>query len=232
MGKIIIRERTGKPKTVFPVRLSEEDLQFLQTVRNASEFFHQAIEEEKKKQRMAGGAFNYELVKEMAEAIVKDKVSAMLGIKEGQRRTEEDEEGWKHGMQNVLYNIASLTLKLRSPLSHNKGELEIPSLGEMEYLLEQLQSKESKDFIGKIKANIEQARQEVIGGIHVTPERIVPLTEAEMNLVRKLYDEAKYQLEKEYRKNFHKLPPEGWDLYVTDWASGQDYGKELRYKLP
>jgi hypothetical protein len=212
---------------VFSVRLSEEDIEFLREQRNASEFFHVAIEEEKKKQRMSGGAFSYEIVNEIAEAYVKDKVSTMT-------EREDDQEGWKYGMQNTLYNIASLTLKLQCPISPNKAQLEIPSVEEMDDLLERLQSKEARNFIQTMRTKVEQAWEKVFCGRRINPEKIAPLTDAELDLVKKIHDEAKYQLEKQYRKTFHKLHPEDWHLYITDtWMNrNPDYGKRFRYNLP
>jgi DNA-binding transcriptional regulator GbsR (MarR family) len=233
----IYREKTTKPKGVFSVRVTDEDYEFLKTFDNMSDRFHDFLEELRNEQRTpeAKGA------KEIAEAHVRIFIERRDGSLHGEgakRRQkyagkgwiEEDEIiVWNNTMANILLDVASLTLKTPNP--YWPESILYPNDEELEDLLSHLQSKEAKDFIQKIKDNVSQIE---ITDPH-SVEKITPLSEDELNLVRKIFDETKYLLEQEYRRKFRERPPEAWHRYITDERKvikEDEKPKKLEYQLP
>ena len=214
----VYRETARKPKIVFSMRLSEEDVEFLRTLSNASEFIRDAISQERRKRRMfEAKGLPYEIVHEIAEAYVKNQFD---------EDEEPDIEWWNRCLAWPLHNIARLTLMMPDPVHSER--INFPLTDSLGSIIEYLQSKEARDFIHKIKTNVEQATNPYSGFVDVRPEKIKPLTEDELDIVRKIFDEARDLLEQRYRRVFHKLPPEDWYMYFQDGSTGD----KIRYKLP
>lgn len=206
------RETGRKPKMVFSMRLSEEDIEFLRSLTNATEFIHVSIEEERRKRRMMEAkGLPYEIIHEIAEYYVKNCLYVPEDPNYRQPK-EWDEKTWLFHMQHTLFRIAQLTLKVPNYYTDGRSVL-LPATE----IIEELQSKEAKDFILTIKENVEQGMQ--------------PLSEDVLDIIRKIYEEAKFLLEKEYRKNFHKFPPADWHLYV-DLSRGRGAEDIIHYKTP
>jgi hypothetical protein len=217
----VYREKAHKPKMVMSFRLTESDVEFLETLKDKSDFIHEAIEAEKRKRLMLEGkGLPYEIVREIAEGFIHRSI---LYIDDEQDFSDEI-EFWNQRMGDVLFHIATLNCKTPSPW--HPEQIVYPHLEDLTYLLDGLQSKEAKDFVSKIKANVEQALDKEAVSFCVLPEKLQPLTEDEIETVRKIFDEAKDQVEQKYRRLFHKLPPEDWHRYVF-----REDGKR-RFKLP
>jgi len=212
----VSRASNSKAKVVFSLRLEEDDVEFLRLQPNASEFIRLAINEEKRKQRMLGSKnVPFEAIHEIAEQFTKNTIERFyedLGNWNLQTHTEH--------LSSPLFKIAQLTLKCPNPF--HETEEPIAPIYELETLRDELQSKEAKAFIQTIRDKIEDSSNSV------NAYELKPLTEDEIETVRKIYDEAKMLLEQGYRKAFHKLPPADWHLTIYD---GRNNGR-LRYKLP
>lgn len=206
------RETGRKPKMVFSMRLSEEDVEFLRSLTNATEFIHVSIEEERRKRRMMEAkGLPYEIIHEIAEHYVKN----CLDVPEDPNIVpleEWDEKTWLFHMQHTLFRMAELTLKMPNYYVDGKS-ISSPDTD----IIDELQSKEAKDFIKKIKENVEQGMQ--------------PLSEDALDIIKEIYEEAKFLFEKEYRRHIHKLPPGDWHLYV-DLGRGRGSEDIIHYKTP
>jgi hypothetical protein len=218
----IYREKASKPKGVYSVRVSDEDAEFLKTFHNMSELFHDFLEGLKNEERkLESKGIPIEVIKEVAEAHVKIFMESHerrrdLNLAKGWE--EEDAlELWNNGMGSVLLDVAALTLKTPSPFWPEK--IMYPGDEQLDDVLLHLQSREAKAFIQKIKDNVSHS------------EKLTPLTEDEINIVRKIFDETKHTLEVQYRRKFHLLPRELWHQYVTDWRKPTQ-PRKLRYQLP
>jgi len=227
----VYRQVSHKPKVVYSIRISDEDDELLKSYDNVPELFHNFLEELKSERRtLEAKGTPIEIVKEIAEAyakifIEKGESRKRLNIEKGWE--EEDElELWNNSMSGVLLDVAELTLKTPSPFT--PASIYYPNNEQLEDVLSHLQSKEARAFIQKIKDNIDHAT--IAGGLFL-PEEIVPLSEDEIDLIRKIFDETKYLIEQQYRKKFHKLPPEDWHVYITDSRKPAE-PKKLRYQLP
>lgn len=86
-----------------------------------------------------------------------------------------------------------------------------------------MQSKEAKAFIQQIKDKVIQHHNDKTINISLDAD--------ELEIVRKIYDEAKILLGNAYRKTFHKLPPDDWHLTIVDGRQDREHAR-LRYKLP
>jgi hypothetical protein len=197
---------------VFSMRLSEEDVEFLRSLTNATEFIHVSREEERRKRRMMEAkGLPYEIIHEIAEYYVKN----CLDVPEDPNivpMEERDEKSWLLHMQRTLFRIAELTLKMPNYYTDGRS-VSLPDTD----VIDELQSREAKDFIKKIRENVEQGMQ--------------PLSEDVLDIIKKIYEEAKFLLEKEYRRNFHKIPPANWHLYV-DLGRGRGSEDIIHYKTP
>jgi hypothetical protein len=95
---------------------------------------------------------------------------------------------------------------------------------ELDDILDSLYSKEVKAFVQKIKDKVIQH--------HIDKAVSISLDLDELEIVHKIYDEAKMMLEKAYRKTFHKLTSEDWHLTIIDGNRQVREHDRLRYKLP
>jgi N-methylhydantoinase A/oxoprolinase/acetone carboxylase beta subunit len=194
-------------------------------LKSTSEFIHSSIEEEKRKQRGLG--YSHEIISEIAETYVRE----FERLYEDRRDMEQEkgkeipteQEMWNQRMSDVLLRISTLTFKAANPFGKDVP-LMYPSNDDLEEILGNLRSKEARDFIRKIKANLDEAI--AMSFMHPT---FNPLSETDIEIIRKIWDEAKYQLEKRYRQLFRCLPPEDWHTYIIDTAH---YKKKLRLKIP
>ena len=202
-------------KSVFSLRLEEEDIEFLRSLPNASEFIRQSITEEKRKHRtLDSKGLPFEIIHEIAEAFTKWTI-------ENFRNDDWDLETQTSHLSTPLFNISALTLTCQNPYIQNES-IVIPSL-EPDHL--EVQSAEAKAFIQKLNSKIET------NGFDYCGAKIKePLNEDELETVRKIYDEAKMLLEQGYRKVFHKLPTADWHLTIYDGRNGNE--GRLRYQLP
>jgi hypothetical protein len=216
--KVIFRQVSHalkeRPKIVFSMRLSEEDIDFLHSIPNASEFIRCAIEEEKRKQRMLEAkGLPFEIIHEIADTVLKTRLQDF--------KDERLDLDWHtKRLSDPLFTIAKLTLKCPDPYSSSAESITLPSFDD---LIEELQSKEAKAFIQKLKDKVEYDDFIV--------STIKPLDEDELETVRKIYGETKMLLEQAYRKTFHKLPPDEWYLTIIDGRS-YDLKGRIRYQVP
>jgi hypothetical protein len=217
---VVYREKTAtfkdKPLKVISIRVSEEDAEFLHSLPNASEFLRDAIATEKRKQAtLETKGLPSEIINEIAQAYTNYDIDLLHSDKW-------DLDWHNEHLSDSLFNIAQLTLRFPNPLRQD-GSIMYPLPSELEQVIEELQSKEAKAFIQRI--------YDIIIHRHDDVSTIKPLDEDEYAIIRKIFDEAKLLLEKEYRKTFHKLPPDDWHLTTTDGRQKREHDR-LRYKLP
>jgi hypothetical protein len=219
---VILREISrypkNKAKVVFSLRLEEDDVEFLGTLPNASEFIRQAIAEEKRRQKMLESkGLPFEIIHEIAEAFVDWHLKWF-------KEPDCDLQRVNFMLSDPLFKISELTLTCPMPFSPN-GNLSIPHTFELDQLCEDLHSNEAKAFIQKIISKID----------YENPCKLIAigsLDKDELETVRKIYDEAKMLLEQGYRKAFHKLPPADWYLKTYSFNNSLAKMEELSYKLP
>lgn len=220
---VVYRERTAnfksKPLRVISIRVSDEDAEFLKSLPNASEFLRKAIEAEKRRQCMLESkGLPLEIVNEIAQAYTKHEIQLL-------QEDRYDLQWHNERLSDSLFDIAQLTLDCPDPY-HPNNPMPCFSSYYLDEISEDLQSKEAKAFIQRIKNKV----------IHEGPfgerkNKVTPLDADELETVRKIYDEAKILLEKAYRKTFHKLPPDDWHLTIIDGRQNREHDR-LRYKLP
>lgn len=221
---VVYREKTAnfkaKPLRVISIRVSDEDAEFLKSLPNASEVLRKAIDEERRKQRMLEAkGLPSEIVTEIAHAYVDHVIQWM-------QKGDFELQAYTETLSSSLFDIAQLTLDCPSPYSSNKELACLPGSMWLDEVCEELQSKESKAFIQRIKNKIEYG--DPFGERRT---KVTPLDADELETVRKIYDEAKILLHEAYRKTFHKLPPDDWHLTIVDGRQYRDHDR-LRYKLP
>ncbi|GEM_PF-6495723 len=207
----------AKPMRVISIRVSEEDAEFLKSLPNASELIRKAIDEEKRKQRMLSEkGLPLEIVSEIAQAYTKHKIEWL-------QDDNLDQKAHSETLSSPLLDIAQLTLDCPNPYSSNKELACLPESMSLDEFCEELQSKEAKAFIQRIKDKIIQHHNDKTINISLDAD--------ELETVRKIFDEAKMLLQEGYRKTFHKLPPDDWHLTIIDGRAFHDHNR-LRYKLP
>jgi hypothetical protein len=228
---VILREVSkslkNKAKVVFSLRLEEDDVEFLRTLPNASEFIRQAVETEKRNQRMLETkGIPFEIIHEIAEHFTKKKIEDL---------NDKELDNWNLQMHtdylsHPLYRIAELTLTCPNAYFPGRDEPLIP-VSTLDGLIEDLQSKEAKGFIQRIRDKI-KTNPNPFNPASYDPfnpvSSVEPLDDDELETIRKIYDEAKMLLEQGYRKAFHKLPPADWHLTIYDALKD----RRLCYKLP
>jgi hypothetical protein len=220
---VIYRERTAnfkaKPLRVISIRVSEEDAEFLKSLPNASDVLRKAIDEERRNQRMLSEkGLPVEIVSEIAHAYVDSEIEWM-------EKGDFDLRTYTETLSSTLLDIAQLTLDCPDPFSKNKEVPFIPGSMSLDEFCEELQSKEAKAFIQRIKSKIEYG--DPFGERRT---KVTPLDADELETVRKIFDEAKELLQEGYRKTFHKHPPNDWHLTIIDNLHGEHV--KLHYKLP
>ena len=227
---VILREVSRIPrikaKIPYSLRVYEDDVEFLRTLPNASEFIRQAIEGEKRNQRMLGTKnVTFEALHEIAEHYIKHGIELF--------KEEDYLERLSPNISYPLYHIAELTLACPEPY-HSTGKPTIP-ISELDVLIEELECKEAKAFIQRIRSKIKANyysysafEPPMVDWIINPPFVTEPLDTDELDVVRKIYDEAKMLLEKAYRKAFHKSLPEDWHMTIRDGIKSS----WLRYQLP
>jgi hypothetical protein len=221
---VVYREKTAnfkaKPLRVISIRVSEEDAEFLKSLPNASELIREAIDEERRKQRiLESKGLPSEMVPEIAQAFINYIIEMF-------QEDRWDLQTYTEALSGPLFDIAELTLICPNPYYPEMRSL--PSWNTLDNINEVLQSKEAKQFIMKIKAKVYY--KGALEQYHIN-ENVEPLDADELEIVRKIYDEAKTMLADAYRKTFHKLPPNDWHLTIIDGRPNHEHAR-LHYKLP